>query len=168
MEAKYKKYLGFTLVELMAALAVVMILVALALPRFRVFIARGRQGEAVQNLGVIVKLQRAFRLRHQGLGDDRLYHVGMSMGLGAPGSGGTCADDATGTKNTLGFRVPDCDRLRYTYTSIMLPAVVGFAASEGVGNRLIYPNCTGITDSWIVDEGGRLTNTMDIVQSCKN
>ena len=52
---------GFSLVELMAAVAVVAILVSLALPRYRAFIARARTSEAKTNLGIIYGLQQTYK-----------------------------------------------------------------------------------------------------------
>ena len=127
---------GFSLVELMAVVTVIGILVALALPRFRIFIARSRQAEASANLGVIHKLQKSV----QGFGADGVYHGGLMMGLG--NSGGTCSDDSAGTKNSLGFRVEDCDKLRYTYSSA---GGGGHAVNNNPAGRQIYPNCASST-----------------------
>ncbi len=75
--------LGFSLVELMAVLAVVGTLVALALPRYRLYVARGRQAEAVHNLAHINTLQKSYNLKMQGLGlGDNLYFRGWLGGNG--------------------------------------------------------------------------------------
>ena len=63
---KHKKFCGFSLVELMAAVAVVSILVALALPRYRLFITSSRQAEAQSNLGIIASLQQTHQLKDGG------------------------------------------------------------------------------------------------------
>ena len=131
--------IGFSLVELMVVIAVIGILVSLALPRFRVFIARSRQAEAASNLDVIHKLQKSYNVRWESFGVDGLYHGGLRIGLG--GSGGTCGDGSAGTKNTLGFRVEDCNKLRYTYVTI---GIGGGAWAENLNptGRQIYPNCS--------------------------
>ena len=95
--------IGFSLVELMVVVAVIGVLVSLALPRFRTFIARSRQAEAIGNLSIIHKLQQSYNVRWESLGEDNLYHSGLLMGLGGGGSG-SCAAGTAGTKNTLGFR----------------------------------------------------------------
>ena len=100
-----QKLLGFTLIELMAALVVVMVLVAIALPRFRIFIARARQGEAVQNLGVIYTLQKTYMLDSQGLGGDGKPYDQLQYGyLNLPGAGVIDRCNTTDAKNNpLGF-----------------------------------------------------------------
>ena len=156
---------GFTLVELMTVVAVLMVLVALALPRFKTFIARGRQAEATRNLGIIHALQKVYVLKQQGLGKgDNLYHIGMYMGLGE--NAGKCDDTAAGTKNTLGFRVEECDRLRYTYYTSGGSADV--ASNDGKGSLLIYPGCSGSSDSWDMEKSGKLINRIDIVSVCED
>lgn len=54
---------AFSIVELMAAVVVMGVLVSLAVSRFRLYIARARQSEAVHNLGIIHKLQVSYNLQ---------------------------------------------------------------------------------------------------------
>ena len=167
-KAQKRKGVGFSLVELMAVVAVISVLVALALPRFQAFIARSRQAEAMNNLGVIDKLQKSFRLRNQGLGlGDNAWHTGLSMGEGGAGS---CSNNTAGTKNTLGFRVEDCGKLRYTYTTN--GTVTSTADNDGNDTSLsIYPNCTGSHDTWTIRHlgaGQKLRNAPDVVAGCKD
>ena len=143
MPEKITTRIGFSLVELMAVVTVIGILVALALPRFRTFIARSRQAEAINNLGIIHKLQKSYNLRYSGFGADGVYHGGLKMGLG--GIGGTCGSGLAGTRNTLGFRVEDCDKLRYTYSTIFTTGGYGGGGQADNNNpagRQIYPNCS--------------------------
>ena len=163
-----RKYqLGFSLVELMAVIAIISILVSLALPRFRLFVARGRQAEAMHNLGNIKGLQHAFNLRKQGLNlGDNLYHTGMVMGEGDDlATGHTCAETLIGIKNDLGFRVEDCPKLRYTYVSNNLAGSVGEATNNANGGKFIYPNCSGSRDEWVISMSGAITND-DVVRHC--
>lgn len=164
-QRRYIYLLGFSLVELMAVLTVVGILVSLALPRFRVFIARSRQAEAVHNLGIVDKLQKAYHLREQGFGNDGRWHLGMIMGLGAPT--GTCSDSAQGTKNTLGFRVEDCNKLRYTYST---SGAFSNANNQGPAGRYIYPDCGGEWDNWRINHDGstKLRHIRDVIEKCDN
>ena len=161
-----QKLLGFSLVELMAVLAVIAILVALAVPRFQTFIARSRQAEAMHNLGNIDALQKSFRLRKQGFGIDNSWHNGLNMGLG--GSSGDCSDSGSGTKNDLGFRVDDCNKLRYTYATT--GGATSTAKNDGHdGNLLIYPSCNNEADEWTIrhiNAGAKLANGEDIVSKC--
>ncbi len=162
------RWLGFSIVELMAVLAVIGILVSLALPRFRVFIARGRQAEAIHNLGIINKLQKSYTLRAQGLGlGDRMYFGGTLMGNGS--NNNNCQD--ANKKNPLGFRVEDCDSLRYDYTARSGWQSYDQATNNGLSSsNLIYPGCSGAgsQDEWEMHKNGELKNTSDVVEDCAN
>ena len=69
---------GFTLIELMIAVAMVAILAAIAMPSYSDYVRRGRVSEAVATLaGMRVKMEQYYQ-------DNKNY-----------GSGGTCATDAT-------------------------------------------------------------------------
>ena len=57
---KPSKWHGFTLVELLAALAIVGVIATLALPRYRAQVARARQAEATTSLGTIRDLQKTY------------------------------------------------------------------------------------------------------------
>ena len=71
---KLKTYAGFSLLELMVVVAIIGVLATLAVPRFNVFRARARQGEAKSNLGVIFTLQEAFKIQHE------RYYDGVGLG----------------------------------------------------------------------------------------
>ena len=159
MTAKHKKIFAFSLIELMAALAVVMVLVALALPRYRLFIASSRQAEAQSNLGIIASLQQTYQLKHDGNYSNSLSNMGMGI------SGGQCG--LAVESNELGFRVINCSKLRYTYSS----GSSGGGEAENDGSQLlkIYPGtCSGgSTDNWSINDKRELTNSPDIISTCE-
>ena len=147
---------AFTLIELMAAVVIVGVLVALAVPRYRVFVAKSRQSEAAINLGIIAKLQQNYFNENDGS-----YFGTLAMGKGT--STGTCP---TGDVNLLGFRVGDCNELRYHYTSNTSGG--GRALNDGsVSTLLIYPGCSGQTDQWDITDKNKLTNTTPVIKKCK-
>lgn len=55
---------GFTLVELMVAVAIVALLSAMAVPRFSFFMLKARQAEARRNIGHIAALAESYRGDH--------------------------------------------------------------------------------------------------------
>lgn len=143
---------AFSLVELMAVMAVMAILVSLALPRFRLYIARSRQAEAIANLNIIHKLQVSYNLHYQGVSPGRsdVWHSGLNMGRGMPG--GHCNATDSGIRNSLGFRVTDCDSLRYRYfTGTLGGGGYNQAANSGLDpDRLIYPKCERERDASVL------------------
>lgn len=148
---------AFTLIELMAAVVIVGVLVALAVPRYRVFVAKSRQSEAAINLGIIAKLQQSYFNEHDGS-----YYGTLAMGKGKRGK--TCP---TGDANLLGFRVGDCNELRYHYTTAA-PVGGGRAENDGsVSTLLIYPGCSGQTDRWDITDENKLTNAPKVIEKCK-
>ena len=68
---KLKTCYGFSLLELMVVVAILGVLATVAVPRFNIFRARARQGEAKSNLGVIFTLQEAFKI------DKESYYDGV-------------------------------------------------------------------------------------------
>ena len=191
---RYLRSLGFSLVEMMVVIAIIGILVSLALPRFRTFIARTRMAEAVTNLGVIKTLQKSYNLHYQMLGQDDVHYNGILMGNGWWSSGsGRCG--SAFLKNKLGFRVEDCTKLRYTYWSfqgnftflsvLSTPAHTVYpsgyhagASNDGKGTHAIYPGCrdTGgganfwqVADFWwLAFEGSAgLVHGLDVVETCE-
>ena len=144
--ARRKLRLGFSLVELMAAVGIVSILVSLALPRFRAFIARARTSEAKMNLGIIYGLQQTYKAEFE------KYATFSGMGYN-----NSCGAE----NNELGFRVTDCSKLLYFYKS---SAGGGDADSKG---SKIYPNCTE-KDQWSINVKRKLTHDRSAIEHCKD
>ena len=122
---------AFSLIELMVVVAILGILVSLALPRFRTFVAKARMGEAIHNLGVINKLQNSYNLHYQMLGQDDVWFEAFLMGNGTSSS--KCIDSLQ--MNKLGFRTEDCTKLRYDYSG----SATEDKAFNGSGYQKIYP-----------------------------
>ena len=167
---------GFSLVELMVVLVLVGTLVSLALPRFNTFIARGRQAEAHANLGIIATLQQSYKLEYEYKNDSK-FHDGLFMGMGHPRN--WCKDTDTSKQNSLGFRVADCEELRYTYetnhilddsatssASIKNPPRFGRSGFQSAP-RYIYPNCRE-SEYWVVskDRKLKLGSPTDVIEKC--
>lgn len=164
---------AFSLIEMMVVVTVIGILVSVAVPRFKTFIARGRQAEAKHNIGVIDKLQQTYNLRWQGFGKDDEWFNGR---LGGNGSNSTGCSPAL-VKNALGFRLKDCEKARYDYHT---QKEHDEATNNGNSGLTIYPNCEGngsvdtwrkcrfAAGTWCNGKIGQLVNTDDIVVVCKD
>ena len=150
---------GFTLVELLVAVAIVGVLVTLAMPRYKAFVARSRQAEARNNLGTIRKLQESYWMHQVSLGvaSTAAYYQGLLGGVDACGS----AD----TKNALGFRLTDCNQARYRYNATST-ATGGATGSSVHGTKKVYPDCSK-DDAWsMAQDTGSLSNSPDVVAEC--
>ena len=152
---RMSKLQGFSLVELMAAVAIVAILVSLALPRFRLFIARSRMAEAKTNLGIIATLQQSYHAEYQ------KYANLTSMGY--TGNCGSSTDGAE-KKNELGFRVVSCEDLLYNYNSS--GGTTSFTAKANSNGSTIYPECTGKHDEWSINQKRKLKHDKNILKEC--
>ena len=151
---------GFSLVELMAAVALVSTLVALALPRYRLFITSARQAEAHANLGIIASLQQTYQLASGVYCCSPHFYMGQGVARGGCGSG------ANKEENFLGFRVVACDDLRYTYEDTRTG---GEATHDETGSAdPIYPGCTAgsYKDYWSIMGTRELYQIDDIVGDC--
>ena len=152
---KHSSYFAFSLTELMAVVAIIGVLVTLAVPRFKVFIARARMAEAKNNLGIINKLQEAYWLEQEGLGSGK--YAGISYGVGDCGIGAA--------KNVLGFRLSDCtNSARYLYTTYGSATTADRANSAST--KPIYPNCQD-NDEWDMSKSGYLKHSIDVVTLCQ-
>ena len=146
---------GFSLVELMAAVAIVGLLVSLALPRYRLFIARSRMAEAKTNLGIIYGLQQTYKAEFEKYGT-------ITGGMGFGGDGCSAGSPGRNAKNELGFRVTDCNELRYSYRSRTASANANSNGSE------IYPGCSGEYDVWNITAERKLEHLISAIKKCKD
>ena len=155
--ARGKSLLGFSLVELMTAVGVVGILVAIALPRYRAFIARARTSEAKMNLGIIYGLQQTYKAEFE-----KYFTSVWTMGNGASEK---CGANDKEAQNELGFRATDCKALRYMYTS-----TGGGGNANGNGTKAtkteIYPNCDE-HDFWEITDKRKLIHGRSAIEHCE-
>lgn len=155
---------AFSLIELMVAVAIVGVLVSFAVPRFLTFIARARMSEAINNLGIIDRLQHSYNLSYKMHGKDDVWFESEDF-LGNGSSSDNCKD--ANLKNTLGFRVEDCPSLRYDYSG----SSTYDTAFNDKGHQRIYIGCAE-DDEWRlyrkVDQDKKgLKHHTDLILSCK-
>ncbi|MDE3270312.1 MAG: type II secretion system protein [Pseudomonadota bacterium] len=150
-----KSAAGFSLLELMVVVAIIGVLATVAVPRFNIFRARARQGEAKSNLGVIFTLQEAFKI------DKELYFNGdsghwggadmkdISSSVGYRGSATSATDESKNIceANKLGFRLANCAAARYQYWISAASEQGYLAVAQGVSDehKRIFPGCPGAT-----------------------
>lgn len=153
-----KKQSGFTLVELMAVVAIITILSALTLPRYRAFVARSRMGEAKVNLLHIASLQALYR------SENATYYGGLAVG----NVGGTEKCHAENDlRNELGYQPDDCTSLRYGYTTTGgASTFAGTANYDGSpASKQIYPECAE-EDMWANTKGTKPEHKTNVVKKC--
>lgn len=150
---------GFSLVELMTAVGIMGILVSLALPRYRLFVARSRMSEAKTNLGIIYGLRQSYKAEFESWGS-------ISGGMGCPDK---CNSGSPGSeaKNELGFRVTDCAALRYKYTT-MAASAHSVATSDGAHTQCqVYHECDK-DDVWEIFGSRKLNHNQSAIKECYN
>ena len=148
-----KNKLGFSLLELMVVVAIIGVLATFAIPRFNIFRARARQGEAKSNLGVIFTLQEAFKI------DKEQYYDGTTAVWGGEpmNNGDSSSDNYVGYKdagagnvckaNKLGFRLANCSAARYRYYMVSADefSFMTYAFAPSDTSSRIFPGCNGST-----------------------
>ena len=156
------KQCGFSLVELMAVVAIIAVLSSLTLPRYRAFVARSRMGEAKVNLLHIAALQSLYR------SENATYYTGLKVGnIGGANECGT-ATAGTGLRNELGFQPDDCTELRYGYTTTGgASSFVGTANYDGSpASKQIYPDCAE-EDTWVNSNTKKPEHNKNVVKKCE-
>ncbi|MDE3268996.1 MAG: prepilin-type N-terminal cleavage/methylation domain-containing protein [Pseudomonadota bacterium] len=157
---------GFSLVELMAVVAIIAVLASLTLPRYRGFVARSRMGEAKVNLLHIASLQALYR------SENAEFYAGLEVG----NVNGTTQCDATvqGTelRNELGFQPDDCSHLRYGYTTTGGASDFGGTAHHdgSPADKNIYPKCAGGGtghDTWTISKGTKPQHSVNVMTDCE-
>ena len=148
---------AFSLVELMVAVGIISILVALGLPRYQAFIARGRMAEAKVNLGHIASLQGIYRAE---------WNKYASLSVVGRDSKATYKCDDTAFGNSLGFAPDGCKDLRYGYQS---SGGDNFNANAEAGTNVeIYPGCTAKRDKWSVSNTElKVKQDENVVKHCE-
>ena len=110
---------GFTLIELMIAIAIVAILAAVAIPSYSEYIRRGRITEAVSALsGMRVKMEQFFQ-------DNRTYIGACAVGTVAP--------KPVDTSNFV-YTCPTLTATAYTITATGQGGLAGYSYSINESN----------------------------------
>ena len=154
---------GFSMTELMVVIIIIGILAAIAIPRYNIFVARARQGEAQANLGQIFKLQESYKLRHGS------YDNGSAPAWNTDAAFRGYDQTRNCGPNSLGFTFTDCDEVRYKYWIagadedefvVVARAVSGHASDATIRtNMRIFPNCNGAGASRDIVAGNLSTGT---------
>ena len=154
MTCKHKR--AFSLIELMAAVGILSILVTLAVPRYRAFIARGRMAEAKVNLGHIAALQGIYRAEWN-------KYATIAV-VGRVNETTHKCDETADFINPLGFAPNGCEDLRYGYNSDS-----SFKATAKAGQNVkIYPSCpSNERDEWeVTKDNFKVKQVKNIVEHC--
>lgn len=150
---KNSKQRGFTLVELMVVVAIIGILSALAVPRFKVFQAKARQAEAKTNLSHIYTLEQSY------FGDNDVY-----INIAETGLGTTCEE------NDIGFQLQPCNGSRYKYVVSVSGGGAYFLAEaeSGTGGANKVMSGCAAADHWSIDNDRCLCAMNDVTKHCES
>jgi type IV pilus assembly protein PilE len=135
---------GFTLIELMIAVAIIAILAAIAIPSYSEYVRRGRITEAVSALaGMRVKMEQFFQ-------DNRTYVGACTAGTVAPRP-----DDTA----NFAYTCPVLGATTYTITATGQNSLAGFAYSIDQNNVrssvMTAPSTwTGNATCWVLKKDG--------------
>lgn len=126
-----KTQLGFTLIELMIAVAVVGILTMIALPSYTKYVVRGKVPDATANLATKrVQMEQFFM-------DNRSY-------LGAP----ACTADSSSSKN-FDFSCPVLTATTYTLQAAGKGTVAGFTYTVDQANAKTSAFASPAPSGWV-------------------
>ncbi len=163
------------MIELMVVAGIMAILASLLTPRFITFVAKARQVEAKNNLGMIYTLQKAF------FEESQRYYDGDLGGESAKIDNDSVSE--CNVTNALGFVLTACDRIRYSYDSEALNGGQEFvaeaiaeykAASSGGGCAAPQGGQQGIIsgceeeDVWSIDDKKAVVHVADAIAACVN
>ncbi|MBP6218430.1 MAG: prepilin-type N-terminal cleavage/methylation domain-containing protein [Oligoflexales bacterium] len=152
-----RKQKGFSLVELMVVVAIISVLAAIAIPRFRVFQARARQSEAKANLAHIFTLEQSYHA-------DNDTYVDLAENNNCGETDG----------NEIGFVIPGgcslnaTSKTRYKYW-VENSSTTDFEAhaqsGAGADNRV---NVGCEADEWTMNATKTLAAVKDSIKECGN
>ncbi len=153
MKLKVSKNAGFSLVELMVVVAIIGILSAMAIPRFRTFQSKAKQAEAKTNLSHVFTLEMSYQAENDTFAPfaevcPQPTLPGACAAPAAPAGGST-----VGTSAEIGFYISDCCRARYGYQAVTTGSAHFLAtATSGTGvDNKVSPGCAN-ADVWTIDE----------------
>jgi type IV pilus assembly protein PilE len=110
---KYSRLFGFTLIEVLIALAIVAILAAIAFPSYMDQIRKSRRGDAMEGLQRILMAQEKWRANHTA------YTAALT--------GDHCGD--TDAANNTGLCIPDSSDNGHYTLAISAASATGFTAT---------------------------------------
>ena len=145
-----KKVAGFSLLELMVVVAIIGVLATVAVPRFNIFRARGRQAEAKSNMGVMYTLQESYAIDHEEYYDGAAVGAAAAMDTKGAGIGYRTAGGGAPvcSPNKLGFTLANCSQTRYEYIIVggsetEFTAVAYGRSDTNINSKRIFPGCDG-------------------------
>ena len=144
---------GFTLLELVVVVGILLILALGAAPKFRRYLILARQAEAKRALHAIYELEMLHRMNQD---------VFTAMPLqGRNGAVVNC------TSNSLSFGLSPCnDSVFYGYSVTLTAAGFTAIASTGTGvNNRVFLGCA-MPDVWTIDQDNQLTHAFDPSSVC--
>lgn len=150
---------GFSLVELMAVVAIVSILASMAMSMTKKVVVQSRQVEAKLTLSALHALMESIAVANDGC-----YVPGCPSG----GLGGSVTPSLSSDCNgyvpdfRIGLKVSSCQKSRYhVYMSIADSRTYEATAVENQdpsNRKLIYPKCSDKWDVWLINQNKTLTN----------